>query len=113
MKTDFGWALRTMNLGYRVTRKSWKSPATFIELQFPDRHNHTTHRYIAFNNTFTIEAELGDIEPTMTTWTPTQLDLLAEDWQLSSVDPEYDRAQPWIGYAPWKDSDYCEEMSNV
>jgi hypothetical protein len=56
---------------------------------------------------------LGDIEPTMTTWTPTQLDLLAEDWQLSSVDPGYDRAQPWIGYAPWKDSDYCEEMSNV
>lgn len=112
MKNDFGWALKTMNLGYRVTRKAWRSPATFIELRFPDKNYQSTHRYIVYDNTFTRESELGDTEPTMTTWSPTQLDLLAFDWQLSSVDPAYDRAQPWVGYAPWKDPDYCEEMSD-
>jgi len=68
---DFGLALDMLRAGERVARSGWNGRGMWIALQRPDEHSKMSLQYI-YMSTIT-----GDLVP----WTPSQTDLLAEDWQ--------------------------------
>lgn len=67
---DFGWALRSLREGHRVTRAGWNGKGQAIELQVPDDHSKMTLPYIF------IRTVSGDLVP----WLASQTDMLADDW---------------------------------
>ncbi len=67
---DFGWALRNLREGHRVTRAGWNGKGQAIELQVPDDHSKMTLPYIF------IRTVSGDLVP----WLASQTDMLADDW---------------------------------
>ena len=69
---DFGYALRALRSGARLTRRGWNGPGQFVELQVPDAHSKMTLPYIF------ITTVQGDRVP----WLGSQTDLLAEDWEV-------------------------------
>ncbi len=72
-KHDFGWALRKLREGCRVTRTGWNGPDQYLELQVPDQNSKMTLPYIY------IRTVQGDLVP----WLASQTDLLSEnDWEL-------------------------------
>ncbi len=69
---DFGYALRALRSGARLTRRGWNGPGQFVELQVPDEHSKMSLPYIF------ITTVQGDRVP----WLASQTDLLAEDWEV-------------------------------
>ena len=69
---DFGYALRALRSGARLTRRGWNGPGQFVELQVPDEHSKMSLPYIF------ITTVQGDRVP----WLGSQTDLLAEDWEV-------------------------------
>ena len=69
---DFGYALRALRSGARLTRRGWHGAGQFVALQVPDAHSKMTLPYIF------ITTVQGDRVP----WLASQTDLLAEDWEV-------------------------------
>ena len=69
---DFGYALRALRSGARLTRRGWNGAGQFVELQVPDEHSKMSLPYIFLT---TVQ---GDRVP----WLASQTDLLAEDWEV-------------------------------
>ena len=69
---DFGYALRALRSGARLTRRGWNGPGQFVELQVADEHSKMSLPYIF------ITTVQGDRVP----WLASQTDLLAEDWEV-------------------------------
>ena len=69
---NFGYALRALRSGARLTRRGWNGPGQFVELQVPDEHSKMSLPYIF------ITTVQGDRVP----WLASQTDLLAEDWEV-------------------------------
>lgn len=69
----FEEALKHVKNGYRVARNGWNSKGMWIAMQIPDKNSFMTLPYIYIKTTS------GQRAP----WTPTQCDILAEDWCLA------------------------------
>ncbi len=68
--TDFGFALRKLRKGEKLTRGGWNGPGQYLMLQVPDENSKMTLGYIY------ITTVQGDLVP----WLASQTDMLAEDW---------------------------------
>jgi hypothetical protein len=68
----FGLALEAVKKGRKAARAGWNSKGMWIELQRPDEHSKMTLPYIY------MKTAAGDYAP----FTPTQCDVLADDWML-------------------------------
>ena len=72
---DFGEALKEMKMGYAVRRKGWPGKMDFIEiLQFKEKNSKMTEPYIF------LDCISSNGENKRVPWTPSQIDILAEDW---------------------------------
>jgi len=71
---NFSEALNHLRWGERVSRRGWNEKNQFIKLQYPDEHSKMRHPYIY----------IAPVNRVLVPWTPTQTDLLAEDWYVLS-----------------------------
>lgn len=69
-KCEFGFVLRFLKEGRRMSRAGWNGLGQFIELQVPDENSKMTVPYIF------ITTVQGDRVP----WLASQTDMLAMDW---------------------------------
>jgi hypothetical protein len=67
---DFGYALRHLRDGHRVSRLGWNGKGMYLELQVPDAGSKMTLPYIF------MKTAQGDLVP----WLASQTDLLSADW---------------------------------
>lgn len=89
-KQDFGWAIRKLKEGHKVTRKGWNGKGMWIALMTSlyldkDIINGRTKKHIG-------EGKDLDSQPYLVMWTSaqqwqpgwlaSQTDMLAEDWEL-------------------------------
>lgn len=65
---NFGDALKALKDGKRVRRDGWSHDA-WLTLQMPDEHG---NRIVSTNSV---------------PWSPSQMDLLSEDWMASEIEP--------------------------
>lgn len=70
---DFGWAIRSMKVGKKVSRDGWNGKGMYLGLQIPDAGSMNTLPYI-YMITVT-----GDRVP----WLASQTDMLSSDWSLT------------------------------
>jgi len=68
----FDEALKHIKNGHRVARTGWNTKGMWAALQRPSTFSKMTLPYIY------MKTAKGDYAP----WTPTQCDILAEDWRL-------------------------------
>ncbi len=66
--TDFGWALKVLKAGKRVTRKGWHKEAMFLKLE---------NSCGGMEPFISITVEDGYTIP----WLASQADMLANDWE--------------------------------
>lgn len=69
---SFGWALRQLQRGRRVTREGWNGKDMWIELQVPDEHSKMKRPYIY----------MSPVDGQLVPWVASQTDLLADDWMV-------------------------------
>lgn len=69
---DFGWALKKLKEGLKVSREGWNGRGMWIALQSPDQNSKMTLPYL-FMRTVS-----GKYVP----WLASQTDLLSDDWIL-------------------------------
>jgi hypothetical protein len=65
---DFGTAIAALKRGDRVTRFGWNGPGQWLQLYRPDQLD-----YLPF-------VRLSTVQGKRVPWTPSQTDVLAEDW---------------------------------
>lgn len=70
-QTDFGWAIRKLKSGAKVTRRGWNGVGMWLALQVPDANSKMTLPYIYMRTVS------GDLVP----WLASQTDVLSEDWR--------------------------------
>lgn len=68
---DFGWALRQLRDGKRVTRAGWNGKGMWVALQTPDEHSKMQRPYLY------ISIPCGQLMP----WVASHSDMLGEDWE--------------------------------
>lgn len=66
----FGWALKQLHAGNRVSREGWNGKGMWLALQTPDAGSKMTLPYIYMSTA------QGDLVP----WLASQTDILATDW---------------------------------
>jgi len=88
---DFGWALRQLKAGEKVQRKGWNSKGMFITLQpgstvkgelmrnEPAKEFYSGKHCVIMSH---IDMKAADDSYTVG-WNASQIDMLAEDWQLA------------------------------
>ena len=69
---DFGDAIKAMKEGKAVHRTIWMGTQARIKMQMPDEYSKMSIAYLY------IENEQGVRVP----WSPSQLDMLQEDWSV-------------------------------
>lgn len=69
----FGWAIKQLHNGARVTRAGWNGRHQWVGLQLPDERSYMTLPYLY------IRTVQGDRVP----WLASQTDMLATDWQIT------------------------------
>lgn len=84
----FSEALELLRQGGQVTRQSWgnlqrgQDPTvlrTFIEMQRPDEHSKMNYPYL-YIVTVTLNTDGNSVLEDRVPWTPSQMDILADDW---------------------------------
>ena len=68
----FGWAIKQLQNGSKVTREGWDAQGMWICLQVPDENSKMTLPYVY------LYTAGFDLVP----WTASQTDQLATDWRL-------------------------------
>ncbi|MEG1870399.1 MAG: DUF2829 domain-containing protein [Peptostreptococcaceae bacterium] len=71
MEFCFGVALEYLKKGYKVTKSSWHKEGMYLSMQTPDKHSKMKGTYLYIT--------IGDY---LNPWTPTQADMLEEDWVI-------------------------------
>jgi hypothetical protein len=69
---SFGWALKQLHDGSKVSRSGWNGKGMWLALQVPDEHSKMTLPYIY------MKTAQGDLVP----WLASQTDVLAIDWDV-------------------------------
>lgn len=72
---DFGYALRCLKVGLKLTRRGWNAPGQYVEMQRPTVSSKMSEPYCYLKN-----AQDGRVP-----WVPSQGDLFAEDWELAEA----------------------------
>jgi len=75
---NFSEALKVLKEGYRVSNKCWNGPGMYLELQRPDEHSKMGLPYIFIN----MPKEHPLYPDKKVPWTPSQLDLMSEGWEI-------------------------------
>lgn len=75
---DFSDALRALMKGYRVTNKRWNGGGMYLALQTPDEHSKMGLPYIYIGMPKEHPLYSGKMVP----WTPSQLDIMSECWEI-------------------------------
>lgn len=70
MVNGFGFAIKQLHNGSRVSRIGWNGKGMWLALQVPDEHSKMTLPYIY------MRTAQGDLVP----WLASQTDVLATDW---------------------------------
>jgi hypothetical protein len=78
---NFSEALNTLKTGSRIIRRGWNGKGMWLSLQIPDQHSKMTLPYVYLNYPANSENTSGAKVP----WTPSQTDMLADDWEVLSV----------------------------
>ena len=78
---DFGWAIKQLKQGQKVSREGWNGKGIFIELQRPDENSKMTSPYI-FIDTTCLQTENPAAPKSRVPWLASQTDMLAEDWGI-------------------------------
>lgn len=68
---NFGQALAALKGGFQMQRAGWNGKGMHIELQTPDENSKMGHPYVYMKG----------VDGKLCPWAPSQVDLLAEDWQ--------------------------------
>lgn len=76
---NFGDALQQLNFGHKMTRAGWNGNGIFIKLQLPTAESKMTSPYIYIDTTG-LQTSNPDAPKVRVPWTPSQTDLLANDW---------------------------------
>jgi hypothetical protein len=71
LPNDFGYALRKLKEGKRVTRAGWNGKGMWLALQTPDEHSKMQRPYIY------IKTAQEQLVP----WVASHGDLLGDDWR--------------------------------
>lgn len=77
---SFSKAFSAAKLGAKIWRDGWNGKGLFVRAQFPDEHSKMGNPYLYIDAT----ALGGTLNP----WVPSQTDLFADDWQLTTLDEE-------------------------
>lgn len=77
---DFGDALFQLRLGHKMARRGWNGNGIFIKLQIPTVDSKMTSPYIYIDTTG-LQTKNPDAPTVRVPWTPSQTDLLANDWE--------------------------------
>ena len=67
---NFGWAIRKLKSGSKVSRSGWNGAGQFLELQKPDEHSKMKKPYIY----------ISPVDGQLVPWLASQTDMLATDW---------------------------------
>lgn len=67
---DFSQALNYAKAGSRIARSGWNGKGLYVELQKTDENSKMGHPYLYIKT----------VEDKLVPWTPSQTDLLANDW---------------------------------
>ena len=78
---SFGDALEALRKNQRAARKSWNGKNIFIAIQFDTEISDMTHMYIYIDTTGLV-TDNPNAYKVRVAWTPTQTDMLAEDWYI-------------------------------
>jgi hypothetical protein len=70
----FGWAIKQLQLGSKVSRSGWNGKGMWLALQLPDANSKMTLSYIY------MKTATEDFVP----WAASQTDILAVDWDTVS-----------------------------
>lgn len=76
LRLDFGWALRRLREGMKVTREGWNGRGMWLALQVPDEHSKMTRPYIY----------MSTADGALVPWVASQSDIFGEDWLCASPD---------------------------
>lgn len=80
---NFGEALEQLKYGHKMSRKGWNGSGIFIKLQLPTVESKMTSPYIYIDTTG-LQTTNPDAPTVRVPWTPSQTDLLANDWEPTS-----------------------------
>lgn len=69
---DFGYAIKALKAGKRVTRPGWNGKGMWLELQRPDENSKMGLPYIY----------MSTVDGKLVPWLASQTDMLAEDWMV-------------------------------
>ena len=69
---DFGWALKMLKAGKRLTRSGWNGKGMYLELQVPDENSKMGLPYIY----------MSTVEKKFVPWLASQTDMLADNWEI-------------------------------
>jgi hypothetical protein len=70
--TDFGYAIRHLKTGSRVSRTGWNGKGMWLHMQTPDEHSKMQLPYIYMKTA----------DDKLVPWLASQTDLLSDDWEL-------------------------------
>lgn len=70
---DFGWAIKVLKEGCRVSRSGWNGKGMWLEMQTPDAKSKMTLPYLYM---YTAD---GHLVP----WLASQTDILSSDWDVA------------------------------
>lgn len=76
---DFGWALRELRKGNKVSREGWNGKGIHIELQVPDANSKMTSPYV-FIDTTGLQTDNAAAPKSRVPWLCSQTDMLSDDW---------------------------------
>lgn len=69
---DFSEALRELKYGAHMTREDWQGRSMWVKLHYPTPTSSVDRPFLLLSDS------VGRLVP----WTPSQIDLLAEDWEF-------------------------------
>ena len=72
MNETFGWAVKQLWNGSKVTRSGWNGKDMYIKLQVPDAQSKMTRPYIYMKT----------VDDDLVPWVASQTDILATDWHV-------------------------------
>ena len=79
---DFSDALKHIKRGFQVFNTGWNGRGMFLEMQVPDEHSKMGLPYIYIN----MPNDHPLFPAKMVPWTPSQLDLMSDGWEVVNAD---------------------------
>lgn len=69
---DFGWAIKQLKSGKKVSRSGWNGKGMWLAAQYPDSHSEMSLPYIYMKTA----------DDKLVPWLASQTDVLSDDWGI-------------------------------